>query len=318
MVLAQLFIQITFVLLEAAAAVGLQVLQLALQIVLFDQLIDAQKPRFDQLQLVVIELLGFDQHLLAHADLAEVVQQRSVANLPDLFAGETHRRKLAVAQTIDGHSQAGGELGDAEAVTRGRWIALFDRCHRRGDEALKEVADVLNQDVVQNGHGGLTGKGLDQLDASIVEGDDQIAAQFFDRQRSGDVLSFAVDQLDDADRISMVILHRNHHHRARSIVVRAVELVVEEKTLFAAQFVNVFDDQRLAAQGHKTGDRIGIDRQQELIGIQDQGRLFEAQMGGPLSGFAPFDHVDRTAVGADQLAGVMQNQIDQTIEVALR
>ena len=38
----------------------------------------------DHLALVLVELLGLDQHVLAHADLAEVVQQRGVLDLLQL------------------------------------------------------------------------------------------------------------------------------------------------------------------------------------------------------------------------------------------
>ena len=42
----------------------------------------------DQLELVRVELLLLHEHLLAHADLAEVVQQPRVAQLAQLLARE--------------------------------------------------------------------------------------------------------------------------------------------------------------------------------------------------------------------------------------
>ena len=40
----------------------------------------------DELALVLVELLRLDQDVLAHADLAEVVQQRRVLDLPAAVA----------------------------------------------------------------------------------------------------------------------------------------------------------------------------------------------------------------------------------------
>ncbi len=68
-------------------------------------------------QLVRVELLGLDQHVLAHADLAEVVQQRGVADLLDLLAGEAQCPEFRLGQRIhllrQGHRQRRDTLGMA-------------------------------------------------------------------------------------------------------------------------------------------------------------------------------------------------------------
>ena len=60
----------------------------------------------DRLELHRIELLLLDQHLLADADLAEVVQQRGVADLAELIGREVDVAVVAVIDAIDDASPA--------------------------------------------------------------------------------------------------------------------------------------------------------------------------------------------------------------------
>ena len=89
-----------------------------------------------------IELLGLDQHFFAHADLAEVVQQRCVANFLHLLAGEARARVGAGVAAVDGFRQTHGKRGDAEAVAGGGGVALLDGRHRGFHEAFEQCLDV--------------------------------------------------------------------------------------------------------------------------------------------------------------------------------
>src|SRR4029077_19867671 len=71
-----------------------------------------------------VELLRLDEDLLAHADLAEVVQQGGVANFLELLAREFEAAIGTVAGTVDHLRKPDGHTRDAAAVTVGRRIAL--------------------------------------------------------------------------------------------------------------------------------------------------------------------------------------------------
>jgi len=62
------------------------VIQLLAQRLGLDGLAHIGEAQADGIELPVVELLGLDQHLLAHADLAEVVQHARVFDLAQIFA----------------------------------------------------------------------------------------------------------------------------------------------------------------------------------------------------------------------------------------
>src|ERR1041384_974216 len=101
-----------------------------------------------------IELLRLDQHLLAHADLAEIVEQGGVADLLQLLARELHQSVGAVRRAIDDLGETDRHAGDSARVTvRGR-VALLDRVDRCQHEPLEQPFDVLVQAAVFAGAGG--------------------------------------------------------------------------------------------------------------------------------------------------------------------
>src|SRR5438445_13794363 len=54
----------------------------------------------DERQVLGVQLLRLHQDLLAHADLAEIVEQPGVADLPQLLAGERHVPEGAVRRSV--------------------------------------------------------------------------------------------------------------------------------------------------------------------------------------------------------------------------
>ena len=96
----------------------------------------------DHVELAHRELLGLDQYLLAHADLAEVVQERRVADLLHLVRGEAHVTEGA-AVTVHRGGQSHREVGHPERVTRGGGVPRLDRGDRGLHEALEQGLDRL-------------------------------------------------------------------------------------------------------------------------------------------------------------------------------
>src|SRR6266571_8547538 len=78
----------------------------------------------DEPQVGGVELLGLDEHLFAHADFAEVVQEGGIADLFQLFAREAHAAIWTVARTVHHLREPHGHARHPAAVTIGRRIAL--------------------------------------------------------------------------------------------------------------------------------------------------------------------------------------------------
>ena len=141
-----------------------QIVDLPLVRLVLHRLDGEVEARPDGVELQRIELLFLDQHLLADADFAEVVQQRGVANLLDLVGSEADIAILPVVDAVDHFGQLDGEVRHAERVAGGGRIALLDRRDRRGDEALEQPLDRFVEQVVLDRHRGLPGQGAHQLD----------------------------------------------------------------------------------------------------------------------------------------------------------
>ena len=72
--------------------------QLALGVIGLERLADVREAHAKRLAVLVVELLGLDEHLLAHADLAEVVQHAGVLELLERRRREVHVAERPVGQ----------------------------------------------------------------------------------------------------------------------------------------------------------------------------------------------------------------------------
>ena len=71
---------------------------------------------FHQIKLCRIKFFGFDQHLFAYANFAEIVQQGSIADLPHFFARET---QVGIGSAFDALHRLGErdrQVGNPERV----------------------------------------------------------------------------------------------------------------------------------------------------------------------------------------------------------
>ena len=72
-------------------AAGLDLLQLGAQVLRLQRALDVGEALPEEEHLADVELLALDEDLLAHADLAEVVEEARVADLLELVPGEAAR-----------------------------------------------------------------------------------------------------------------------------------------------------------------------------------------------------------------------------------
>ena len=150
------------------------------------------------------------------------MQQGGIANLLELLARELHAAIGAIAGAIYHLRQPDRHARDAPRVTVGRRIALLDRVHRREHEAFEQLLDVFVQPPVFDGDRRLAGQRGHQLDRALRVGDDLLLDVGLRRENRIEV-AFAVDELQHADDLVLVILHRNDEHRLRAVPVALVE-----------------------------------------------------------------------------------------------
>ncbi len=126
----------------------------------------------DELERLVVELLRLDEHLLAHADLAEVVEEARVLELAQILAREVRVLVRTVRLAVDDLRELDREIGDAARVTARRRIARLDRFDARLHEALEEPPDLVVEHRVLERDARLRGDHPEELFAALVERDD--------------------------------------------------------------------------------------------------------------------------------------------------
>ena len=143
---------------EALAAALEQPVHLAARVAQLEAAPDDLAALPDQVELARRELLGLDQHVLAHADLAEVVEQRGVADLLHLVGREADLAEGAAIGAVHRGGQRHREVGHPEGVARGGRVARLDRGDRGLHEALEQRLDGLVEAAVLERDGGLGGE----------------------------------------------------------------------------------------------------------------------------------------------------------------
>ena len=178
------------------------VLQLLAQRLGLDGLAHIGQTQADDLELPIVELLGLDQHLLAHADLAEVVQHARVFDLAQIVAREVHGSERPVGDGVHLLGQGHAQGGHAPRMAGGGRIARLDRGDRGVDEALEQSPDLVVEDRVLQRHARLRRQRQRHLLGALVERDHAL----LEIRRRGQHLAgpaFLVDELDDADDLAL-------------------------------------------------------------------------------------------------------------------
>jgi len=90
-----------------------QVLDLLASVSELEAALDQLHALADAVELAGQELLRLHEHLLAHADLAEIVQEGGVAELGHLLGAETRGAIGPGLRTVDRRGETHREVGDA-------------------------------------------------------------------------------------------------------------------------------------------------------------------------------------------------------------
>ena len=188
-----------------------------------DRLVDA---RPDQRGDPRRQLPRLDEHLLADADLAEVVQHGGVAQLAELVAADADGGEGPGIRAVDELREPAGEQRDALRVAGRRRVALLDRGDRRLDEPVEEALDALREPPVLDRHRRLRGERPRDLFVVRVERDDLHAHEGGDRAVR-DRPPLAVQELEHADGVSARCLHRHRQHGSAAVSVFRVEPGIE-------------------------------------------------------------------------------------------
>ena len=275
--------------------------------------------RADRLERVRVELLRFDEHLLAHADLAEVVQERCVLELLHFALRELHAGVRAAIGAIDRLREAAREHAHTKRMAARRRITLLDRLHTRAHEALEDAADLVVQERVLERDAGLARETEQELGAARVEWDDLIVVVILRAQHPARVL-LLVDELDDADDLVLGGDHRHRDHRPRVVADALVEGGIVRVGRVGRKDVHVLDVDRALGGRRVARDRAGRDRDRELARLEAARVVLahlEAEPARAWVALDGLDDVDRARVRARDEAALREDEIEQPIDVAL-
>ena len=141
----------------------------------FDIAANVVKPVKHAHELQRIEFFRFDQNFFTHADFAEVMQQRCVAQLLHLFPGKAQLAVRSARLAIDRLRQRHCHFTHPVGMAGRRGVALFDGLHRGVHESIEEVFDVPIQPRVFVSHRRLRGERKSQPHRSLRKGMNQAA-----------------------------------------------------------------------------------------------------------------------------------------------
>ena len=265
----------------------------------------------DELELQGIKLLGFDQHLLPHADLAEIMEQAGIADLLDLLPGERHAAIGAVLRAVDDGGESHRHVGDPSRVAEGGRVPLLDRVHRGPYEPLKQPLDLLVQPAVFDRDRRLSGERGHELHGALrVRHDLLLHVRRRREHRFG--MALAVDQLEDADDFFLVILHRDDEHRLGAVAVTLVEGAVDAVLHVGRQEVRVVHHEGLARHRRIAREARAVHGNGEFdegrLGLGEGLRVLEPQALLPL--LARLDEVEAARVRGGDTAGLLEDLVE--------
>ena len=272
----------------------------------------------DEVEVQRIELLGLDQHLLPHADLSEIVEQPRVADLFDLFAGESDGAIGPVLGAVDHAGQSHGHVRDSSRVTERGRVPLLDRMHRGLHEPLEQSLDFFVQPAVLDRDRRLSReRGHELHGAPRVRY--YLVLHVRRRGEYGFGVALAVDELEDADHFFLVILHGEDEHRLRAVAVALVERAVDAVFHVRRQEVGIVDHERLAGHRRVPRETRAVHRDRELderrVGLGVRLRDPEAQ---PLLALvARLDEVETARVRGGNPSRLREDELEQGFQVPL-
>ena len=205
-------------------------------------------------------------------------------------------------------------------MTGGGGVARLDRRDRRRDEPFEQPLDVLVQPAVLDGHRRLRRERAHELDGALVVRQ-HLAVHHLRRRQLGVGVALAIDELQHADDLVAVRLHRNDEHRLGAIA----ELLVERAILLVrdvvGEQVDVGDHERLARRRGVPGEAGMVDRDGAL-GERQRGqrevlRELEAKRVRRPATLGAFRDVHRAGVARRDAARLGEDHLEQREEIAL-
>ena len=272
----------------------------------------------DQRQPVRVELLGLDQDLFPNADLAEVVQQPRVLDLPQRRSIEGQIGEDTVV-AIGGFRQPDGELGHPLRVPARGGVALLDRVDAGPDEALEQRLDVGDEVGVLQGDRGLARQRAAQPLVLLGERAHAGLEVGVGAQGSGVVVP-GVDQLHHREHLPVGGDDGRGEHRAGLVAEAAIEgLVVVEAagvSLGLAAGVEIGDPDR-ATGADRGADDGGVGDGQGEGGEVDVHRVVVGD-GEAKPRAVLLDHEHRSRVGTGDRSPMLEDQRQHPLRVSLR
>ena len=271
----------------------------------------------DELPLRRIKLFRLHQQVLAHSDLAEIVQQGGVLQLLQVPGGKADLGVGPNRRAVHDLGQAHSQRGDALRVAGSGGITQLDGLDRRPDEALELVLDVAIEPVVFERHRRLAGERFGELLAVLRKRNHFLLNPSVRNQpRLGALLG--VEQLENADDLVLLILHGDDQHRLGLVVEFAVKIAVQGKGKVGDATVSVLDVSESFRRDGVTRHALLVDGQgmrpnKELASVTLH--QLEDEMLGPVR--LLFHEIKRSRVGAGDFAALGHDQLEQRVRVAL-
>ena len=241
----------------------------------------------DELELVREELVRLHEDVLAHADLAEVVQERGVAELLEGGGIEADAPEVGGRRLLDRAGEAAGEERHPAGVAGGGRVPLLDRDHRRLHEPLEEPLDLRVQERV-----------LDRGRRRPRERSEQLLVL------GGEGAVPPVQRLEHADDLALRVPHRHGEDVPRDVAAAAVHALVEARIR-----VRVVDPDRLPGRG---------DRARDPRAERDPDLLRAVRDLAPELALLAIGDEDRAAIGLGHLRRLVDDEPEQPLELTLR